>query len=52
MQCRVRDEGRTGHTSPLTAPEEKRFVWIGLKSSPRIGPVCVLLRRINDSVGL
>ena len=39
-------------TSPLTAPEENRFVWIGLKSRPRMGPVCVLLRSMSDSDGL
>lgn len=36
-------------TSPLIPPEESRLVWIGLKSSPRMGPVCVELRKINDS---
>lgn len=27
------------HTSPETPPDAKRVVWMGLKSSPRIGPV-------------
>ena len=36
-------------TSPLTAPEDKRLDWIGLKSSPRTGPVWIVLRRISDS---
>lgn len=37
-------------TSPLTAPDERRLVWMGLKSRPRIGPVCVLFRKMRASL--
>ena len=41
MHHYVKVEARTREklTSPLTAPDDKRFVWMGLKSRPRTGPV-------------
>lgn len=33
-------------TSALTAPDSIRFFWMGLKSRPRTGPVCLLLEKI------
>lgn len=38
---------KRSRTSPLTAPDDKRFVCIGLKSRPRTGPVWFVFRRMR-----
>ena len=39
-------------TSPLTAPDESKFVCIGLKLSPQTGPWHVVLQSMRDAAGL